>query len=111
MPLLPEPLSEALDALAGRPPAGLGRRPVPARVRRAVDQGVAIEHGRAVVMAARVRALGHVAHEAMQEVGQLSQLEQHWRLYVPHAAGRLQAIADIAALQAAEIVSDMGRDQ
>lgn len=109
MPNIARRFGDALDTVAGHE-ASLSRRPVPARVERAVNHGVAIEHGRGIVTAARVRALEYVAHEAMQSVGHLSQLQEFWSRQVPSSAGRMQAIADIATIQAADIVADMGRD-
>lgn len=66
---LPRRLSDAVGDLAGRE-VSIGRRPVPARVERAVHQGVAIERGRGIVQAARVRSVEYVANEAMHAIGQ-----------------------------------------
>src|SRR5689334_21319342 len=74
MPNLPQRLSEVLRGDNERE-ASIGRRPVPARVVRAVDQGVAVEHGRGIVRAAQARALEYVAEEAMRATGRLSQSE------------------------------------
>lgn len=86
------------------------RSSVPARVRKATDLGVAIEHGRAIVQAARVRGLERVAQEAMSATGGLAREEAFWMNAAPHAAGRMQAIADAAAMGMAEIVIETGRD-
>lgn len=86
------------------------RRSVPAKVVRAVDHGAAVEHGRGIVRAAQVRALEHVAKEAMSAVGHLSQEEAFWVRHVPHAAARLQAIADLASMGLADIVTETGRE-
>jgi hypothetical protein len=82
---------------------------VPARIVRAVDHGVAVEHGRGIVMAARARALEHVADEALQAAGRLSQSEAFWTRHAPQGAVRFQAIADLAAMALADIVADAGR--
>jgi hypothetical protein len=89
--------------------SGLGRRAVPPRVVQAVDRGVAVEHGRGIVVAARVRAVEHVADEAMHATGRLSQSEAFWTRHAPHGAARYQAIADLTAMALADIVADMGR--
>jgi hypothetical protein len=109
MPNLPRRLSDAVDNLAGRE-ASLGRRPVPARIERAVHQGVAIEHGRAIVAAARVRSVEYVANEAMHAIGRMARDEAMYARHTPHAAARLQAIAELAAMNIADIVAETGRD-
>lgn len=88
----------------------VGGRRVPARIHKATDLGVAIEHGRGIVQAARVRGLERVAQEAMSATGALAREEAFWMNTAPHAAGRMQAIADVAAIGMAQIVSDLGRD-
>lgn len=105
---LPHRLSDAVHGFSGRD--ALGRRPVPARVERAVNRGVAIEQGRGLVRAAQVRAVEYVAEEALQAVGRLARTEAFHARYVPHAAARLQAIADLAAMSVADIVAETGRD-
>lgn len=106
---LPRRLGDAVDNIAGRE-ASIGRRSVPARIERAVERSVAVEHGRAIVQAARVRGLEYVAHEALRGTGQLAQEEAFWMQHVPaHARWRLQAIADGAAIRAADLVDEMGR--
>jgi hypothetical protein len=102
-------LSRFSDASGGRRD-GLGRRWVPARVERAVTNGVAVEHGRGIVRAAQVRAVEYVAEEALQAVGRLARTEAFHARYVPHAAARLQAIADLAAMNLADIVAETGRE-
>lgn len=109
MPYLPRRLSDAVSDLAGRE-VSIGRRPVPARIERAVHQGVAIEHGRGIVAAARVRSVEYVANEAMHAIGRLARDEAMYARQTPHAAARLQAIADLAAMNIADIVAETGRD-
>jgi hypothetical protein len=105
---MPRPRLTDLDILA-EPTYGLTHRPIPARVLRAVDHGVAVEHGRGIVIAARVRAMEHVADEALHAAGHLSQSEAFWTRQAPHGAARYQAIADLAAMALADIVAEMGR--
>lgn len=109
MSALPRRFGDAMSSLMGSE-ASVGRRPVPARVERAVNHGVAVEHGRGIVQAARARAVEYVAEEALQATGRLSCTEAFYARQVPHAAARLQAIADIAAMNLAEIVAETGRD-
>lgn len=102
MAYLPRRLSDTSNIFSGRD--ALGRRPVPACVERAVNRGVAVEHGRGIVRAAQVRAVEHVAEEALQAVGRLARTEAIYARHVPHAAARLQAIVDLAAMNLADIV-------
>jgi hypothetical protein len=104
---LPTHLSSALDPFTTR--ASLSRQQVPTRIERAIRHETAVEHGRGIVQAARVRAVEHVAHEALSATSHLSQLEALYTRQAPHAAGRLQAIADMAALSMADIVAETGR--
>jgi hypothetical protein len=107
---LPQRLTDLLGGgYTGREVA-IGRRQPPARVARAVDYASAVEHGRGIVRAAQVRALEYVAEEALQATGRLSQSEVFWTRHCPHGAARFQAIADLAAMGMANIVSDMGRE-
>lgn len=106
MAYLPRRLSDA-TGFSGRE---LGRRPVPFHVERAVNRGVAVEHGRGIVRAAQARAVEYVAEEALHAVGRLARTEAVYARHVPHAAARLQAIADIAAMNLADIVAETGRD-
>lgn len=105
---LPRRLSEATGGFSGR--EVLDRRPVPAQVKRAVDRGVAVEHGIGIVRGAQARAVEYVAGEALHAVGRLARTEAIYARHVPHAAARLQAITDIAAMNLADIVAEAGRD-
>jgi hypothetical protein len=58
---------------------------------------------------ARLAAVGYVGKKAMQEVALVSQLEGQLSALVPMATGRLQAIADMTALEAADVVSQTVR--
>lgn len=81
----------------------------PARVERAAREGVAVEHARGLVAAARARALEYVAHEAMQAVANLSELEALHLRRTPLGGDRLRMIADTASVALANIVADTGR--
>jgi hypothetical protein len=108
MPNLPNRLSDAVEALSGRE-VSIGRRPAPPRVQRAVHQAVAVEHGRGIVQAARVRAVEYVANEAMQAVAGLTELETLYLQRAPLGEARYRAIADTAACALANIVAETGR--
>ena len=58
------------------------------------------------VQASILGALGHVAKRAMFVVGAVSQTEQQVAQLVPLATSRLQAIGEMTALVAAELVGD-----
>lgn len=59
--------------------------------------------------AARVQAVGYVGQQALHSVAMVSALETQLREMVPAAAGRLNGIANVAALGMAQIVSDTVR--
>ena len=61
------------------------------------------------LQAARVTAVAYVGERAMHEVAMISQLEQQLASLVPMATSRLQAIGDVVALAAAEVVVDTVR--
>lgn len=90
---------------------GVSPRPYASpQVRQATERAAAIEHGRALVFAARLRGMERVTSEAMQAVGSLAREEAYWVQAAPHAGARIQAIADIAAASIANIVQDAGRE-
>ncbi len=108
MPNLPTHLRNAAEALSGRNPSLYGTRP-PARVVRAVRDGVAVEQGRGMVQAARVRAVHYVAHTAAQAVEDLTDMEALAIQRNPLAESRLRAINDTATAAMAHIVADTGQ--
>ena len=61
------------------------------------------------IQASRVEALGYVGQRAMNVVALTSEMEKQLATIVPMATGRLQAVADMVALSAADIVSDTVR--
>lgn len=60
----------------------------------------------AELQAVKVEAVAQVAGRALQATALAAQLEQQLSQAVPLAAGRLQAIGDMAALQTIDIVAD-----
>ena len=80
-----------------------------ARLDNQTELGIAEIEAKAELQVTRVMAVGYVGKKAMQEVALISQLEQQLSTLVPLATSRLQAIGDITALSAAEIVSDTVR--
>lgn len=111
MPARPTRLSDALNVVTGNshidPVTGHYR--APARIERAVVEGVAIEHGRGLVQAARVRALEYVSTEALQAVAGLTELETLYLRRSPLGEARYRAIVDTASVAMANIVADTGR--
>lgn len=63
----------------------------------------------AVLQTLRVETVACVGRRAMFETALLTQAEQSLASLVPLAASRLQAIADLATLGIAEVVSDTVR--
>ena len=57
----------------------------------------------------RVEAIAYVGNRAMQVVAMVSQQEQQLAGLVPLATARLQALGDMVALQAANILADTTR--
>jgi hypothetical protein len=99
---------DEIDLVHGR--EVMMRRPIPPAIRNATEKGIAIEQGRAMVQAARIRGFERVAHEGMHAVGSISREEAFWSQHAPHAAPRLQALADIFAMGVADMVAEAGRD-
>ncbi len=109
MSIIPRRLTEATHAEDLIVRRVHGRHRAPARVERAVDTAVAVEHGRGLVQAARVRALEYVSTEAMLAIGNLTELETLYLRRSPLGEARYRAIADTAAVAFATIVADTGR--
>jgi hypothetical protein len=59
------------------------------------------------IEAAKVDGVGYVGKRAMWVVADVSQAEQQLGQVVPIAVSRLQAIGDVTAMTAAEIVADL----
>jgi hypothetical protein len=68
--------------------------------------GLAIIESKAEIQAAKMMAISYVGKRAMHEVAMVSQLEQQLATIVPMATSRLQAIGDMVALSAAEVVAE-----
>ncbi|MEQ3551772.1 hypothetical protein WIS52_14960 [Pseudonocardia nematodicida] len=86
-----------------------GSPQVPARIGRAVSEGVAVEHGRGLIQAARVRALEYVGNEALHATATLTDLEALYLQRNPLGEARYRAIADSAAIGLARIVTETGQ--
>ena len=108
MPNLPTRLRDAAETLSSRSPELYGGRP-PARVQRAVREGVAVEQGRGIIQAARVQAVHYVATSAARAVEDLTDMEALAIARNPLAEPRLRAINDTATAALAHIVADTGR--
>lgn len=73
------------------------------------EVGLAEIESQAELQVGRVMAVAYVGKRAMHEVAMLSQLEVQLATLVPMAISRLQAIGDMVALEAADVVSDTVR--
>ncbi|GAB3130794.1 hypothetical protein GCM10027289_16170 [Tsukamurella serpentis] len=87
------------------------------RTARSVNRNLATIHADTTCKLARIdaeveiqqesiRAVNHVGTAALIATAQLSQAEVTLAQMAPHASGRLAAIADLTALQSAEVVVD-----
>ena len=95
------------SALANRQSRYTGR--ALARIDSRTEVGLAQIESQAELQVGRVMAVTYVGKRAMQEVAMLSQLEGQLAALVPLATSRLQAIGDMVALEAAEVVADTVR--
>lgn len=80
-----------------------------ARLDSQTELGLAQIDQAAELQAGRVMAVTYVAKRAMHEVALLSQLEVQLSAVVPMATSRLQALGDMAALEAADVISQTVR--
>jgi hypothetical protein len=80
-----------------------------ARIEARTEIGLGEIESQAELQAGRVMAVGYVGKRAMQEVAMVSQLEHQLATLVPMATSRLQAIGDMVALEAADVVSETVR--
>lgn len=71
--------------------------------------GLAQIESEAELQMGRLLAVSYIGKRAMHEVAMVSQLEGQLAALVPLAASRLQAIGDIVALEAADVVADTVR--
>lgn len=78
-----------------------------------VDAGTALSlaevESAAEIQCAKVDAVAQVGRRAMQDAALLSQVEVQLAMAVPHASGRLAAIADLTAIAMTEVVVDAAR--
>lgn len=71
--------------------------------------GVARIEAVAALQATKASAVAHVGRRAMQEVALVSQIETQLATAVPHASGRLAAIADMTAVAMTDVVMETAR--
>jgi hypothetical protein len=81
--------------------------PVPRRLAREVARAVHQQHGRGVVMAARVNAGAHVARTALINVALLSREEEQLISLAPLGEYRYKAIVDAYAIFAAGVLGEL----
>jgi len=77
-----------------------------ARIDSQTEIGLAQIESKAELQAGKVMAVSYVGRRAMHEVAVISQLEQQLSTLVPMATSRLQAIGDMVALAAADVVAN-----
>lgn len=77
-----------------------------ARLGARTELSIRTVEAKADVTAAKVEAVGFVGKRAMFVVASVSQTEQQLAQMVPLATTRLQAIGDMVALSAAELVAE-----
>lgn len=85
---------------------GRGRSRALSRIDSDTDIALAIVESKAEIQASKASAIAYTGKRAMHEVAMISQLEQQLASVVPMATSRLQAIGDIVALSAAEVVAE-----
>lgn len=85
---------------------GRGMSRTLSRIDADTEVSLAIVESKAEVQAAKTMAVSYVGKRAMHEVAMVSQLEQQLASVVPMATSRLQAIGDMVALAAAEVVAE-----
>lgn len=101
-------LTERMDetSLLGR---HLGEGRAVARLQAQTQLGMARIAQQAALQVTRVEAVACVCRRGLFEAALVTQCEQSLAALVPLAAGRLQAIADVATLSIAEVISDTVR--
>lgn len=77
-----------------------------ARLDSDTEISLSVVESKAEIQAAKAMAVSYVGKRAMHEVAMVSQLEQQLSTVVPMATSRLQAIGDMVALSAAEVVAE-----
>jgi len=80
-----------------------------ARIQAQAQLGLARIGQQAALQVTRVEAVACVARRGLFETALVTMVERDLAMLVPMASGRLQAIADVATLGIAEIVSDTVR--
>jgi hypothetical protein len=73
------------------------------------DVGLARTDAEAELQGARMMAVSYVGGRALEQVALVTQMEQQLATLVPLATSRLQAVGDMVALMAAEVVADTVR--
>jgi hypothetical protein len=94
-------LGDAFDRASGRT--------VSPRLERTVRHEVDLVHGRAVVQAARTRAVEYVTHSALRAIEGLTEMETLALQRAPLGDARYKAIVDTATGALARIVAETGQ--
>jgi hypothetical protein len=93
-----------IEVLSPRQARSMGRQL--ARMSVSTDLRVRAIENEADVQSSKMEAVGYVGKRAMFVVGSVTQAEQQLGQMFPMAATRLQAIGDMVAFAATEIVAD-----
>lgn len=103
--------TSAFNDMAGSPARRVSRQVTKCVAQ--IDAGTHVQLARidstAELQAAKVDAIASVSRKAMQAVALLTQMESQLAQAVPHASGRLAAIADLTAVAMNEVVVDASR--
>lgn len=89
--------------------AALGGIPIPADIERAGMEELAIIGVKTAMDTWEVRRIEQVTHEALRATANIAGEEAFWMQRFPHAAGRLQAIADAGGINMLSVVQDARR--
>lgn len=80
-----------------------------ARIETTTSIESAVINARAEIEMVKLDNVAAIAGQAMRDVALVSQLEQSLAQTVPHASGRLAAIADMSALSMSDVVANAAR--
>ncbi len=98
------PVTSGMEVMSLRQARSTGRQL--ARMNASTDMRIRMIENEADVHVAKVDAIGYVAERAMFSTATVTQVEQQLGQMFPMAVSRLQALADMHALAAVEIVAD-----
>ncbi len=104
MSIVPSDIGGGIEILPARQARAVGRQL--ARMSASTELRIRAIENESDAQASKVEAVGFVAKRAMFVISSVTQAEQQLGQLFPMAVTRLQAIGDIAAYSATEIVAD-----